>query len=115
MKLKLLSTLIAASFLAGCSSSGSSNGNGGQETPSPTNPIEHTPSNPIEDSTPSNPIEGDPSNPIEGTPSNPIEGNPSNPIEGTTTPAELREKNSSLSQEQRQQIKQAVKDRASRS
>ncbi|MFA0220392.1 hypothetical protein AB4476_13320, partial [Vibrio splendidus] len=83
MKLKLLSTLIAASFLAGCSSSGSSNGNGGQETPSPTNPIEHTPSNPIEDSTPSNPIEGDPSNPIEGTPSNPIEdSNPSNPIEG---------------------------------
>ncbi|MEZ8639635.1 zona pellucida protein alpha, partial [Vibrio splendidus] len=73
------------------------------------------PSNPIEGN-PSNPIEGTPSNPIEdSTPSNPIEGDPSNPIEGTTTPAELREKIQSLSQEQRQQIKQAVKDRASRS
>ncbi|MGF1851824.1 hypothetical protein L4C44_08030 [Vibrio satsumensis] len=56
MKLKLLSTLIAASFLAGCSSSGSSGG------ATPMNPIEVTPSNPIEMS-PSNPIEVSPEHP----------------------------------------------------
>ncbi|MEZ9895159.1 hypothetical protein AB4356_22565 [Vibrio lentus] len=40
MKLKLLSTLIAASFLAGCSSSGSSNSGGGTEPgPSPQDGI----------------------------------------------------------------------------
>jgi hypothetical protein len=62
MKLKLLSTLIAASFLAGCSSSGSSNGNGGQDGEAPMNPIEMAPSNPIEAS-PSNPIEISPEHP----------------------------------------------------
>ncbi|MFS1490216.1 hypothetical protein BCT96_000195 [Vibrio splendidus] len=39
MKLKLLSTLIAASFLAGCSSSGSSNSGGTEPGPSPQDGI----------------------------------------------------------------------------
>lgn len=58
MKLKLLSTLIAASFLAGCSSSGSSSNDGGQVTPAPTNPVEIAPENP------DNPEFDDPSTPI---------------------------------------------------
>ncbi|OED72248.1 hypothetical protein A143_16515 [Vibrio splendidus ZS-139] len=66
MKLKLLSTLIAASFLAGCSSSGSSNGSGGQDGEAPMNPIEMTPSNPIEVSPehPDNPEFVEPSVPV---------------------------------------------------
>lgn len=46
MKLKLLSTLIAASVLAGCSTAGSSSN--GSSNPLPVNPIEAQPENPIE-------------------------------------------------------------------
>lgn len=71
------------------------------------------------------PIMGVPTLPIEGQPANPIEGEPVNPIEqpvnlpenGLTKEqrAELKQKVQSLSQEQRQQIKRAIRDRVERS
>jgi len=89
-----------------------------------SHPIEGVPEHPIA-GIPVNPIEGEPTNPIEGVPEHPIAGIPVNPIEGVPTPAieasiseltaqqkvDLREQVKSLSTEQRQQIKQAVKTR----
>jgi len=102
----------------------------------PVNPIEPVPEHPIEGG-PVNPIEPVPEHPIAGglvnpielvpehtmvtNPSNPIEASPENPIEGAASlpvhelTAELKQKVQSLSQEQRQQIKRAIRDRAERS
>jgi hypothetical protein len=98
----------------------------------PSNPIEPVPEHPIEggpvhpiERTPENPIEPVPEHPIAGIPTNPIQPDVENPIEGPVNlpaneltkeqRAELKQKVQSLSQEQRQQIKRAIRDRVERS
>ncbi|UMM05738.1 zona pellucida protein alpha [Vibrio campbellii] len=98
----------------------------------PSNPIEPVPEHPIEggpvhpiERTPENPIEPVPEPPIAGIPTNPIQPDVENPIEGPVNlpaneltkeqRAELKQKVQSLSQEQRQQIKRAIRDRVERS
>ncbi len=63
------------------------------------------------------PIMGEPTLPIEGEPVNPIEQPVNLPENGLTKEqrAELKQKVQSLSQEQRQQIKRAIRDRVERS
>ena len=82
----------------------------------PVHPIERSPENPIEP-VPEHPIAGIPTNPIQPDVENPIEGPVNLPANELTKHqrAELKQKVQSLSQEKRQQIKRAIRDRVERS